>query len=232
MQDGFPSPNYQPANNKKTSWQNIKCRPLTFPTKTVKKTLPPHQDLGTSRFGLPCPTHQLRQYLYSRRHHRSGKITYPSHSPWNGRRTLGKSGRTGCIHSLVRVARRFWTGKHRTGRTKRNVRSICVDNINFHADKDFIYETGRNCILNRSKWKFRHSSSRYTAEQRLKLAQDYLESHPLLKVGDYSELTGLLRNAAAQELKQWSEMPESGIGHTGRGSHKIYIKETPQNQED
>ena len=118
------------------------------------------------------------------------------------------------------------------GGQKRNVRSICVDNINFHADKDFIYETGRNCILNRSKWKFRHSSSRYTAEQRLKLAQDYLESHPLLKVGDYSELTGLLRNAAAQELKQWSEMPESGIGHTGRGSHKIYIKETPQNQED
>ena len=93
------------------------------------------------------------------------------------------------------------------GGQKRNVRSICVDNI-------------------------RHSSSRYTAEQRLKLAQDYLESHPLLKVGDYSELTGLLRNAAAQELKQWSEMPESGIGHTGRGSHKIYIKETPQNQED
>ena len=59
------------------------------------------------------------------------------------------------------------------GGQKRNVRSICVDNINFHADKDFIYETGRNCILNRSKWKFRHSSSRYTAEQRLKLAQDY-----------------------------------------------------------
>lgn len=62
------------------------------------------------------------------------------------------------------------------GGQKRNVRSICVDNINFHADKDFIYETGRNCILNRSKWKFRHSSSRYTAEQRLKLAQDYLGS--------------------------------------------------------
>ena len=109
------------------------------------------------------------------------------------------------------------------GGQKRNVRSICVDNINFHADKDFIYETGRNCILNRSKWKFRHSSSRYTAEQRLKLAQDYLESHPLLKVGDYSELTGLLRNAAAQELKQWSEMPESGIGHTGRGLSLIHI---------
>ena len=96
----------------------------------------------------------------------------------------------------------------------------------FRADKDFIYETGRSCILDRSKWKFRHSSSRYTAGQRLKLAQDYLESHPLLKVGDYCELTGLLRNAAAQELKQWSEMPESGIGHTGRGSHKIYIKAT------
>ena len=76
------------------------------------------------------------------------------------------------------------------GGQKRNVSSICVDNINFRADKDFIYETGRRCILDRSKW------------------------------------TGLLRNAAAQELKQWSEMPESGIGHTGRGSHKIYIKAT------
>ena len=118
------------------------------------------------------------------------------------------------------------------GSSKRNSMSICVDNINFRADKDFIYETGRSCILDRSQWKFRHSSSRYTAEQRLKLAQDYLETHPLLKVGDYCELTGLLRNAAAQELKQWSEMPDSGIGHTGRGSHKIYIKETPQNQED
>ena len=47
------------------------------------------------------------------------------------------------------------------------------------------------------------------------------------EVGDYCELTGLLRNAAAQELKQWSEMPESGIGHTAEG-HTRYISKQQQ----
>lgn len=110
------------------------------------------------------------------------------------------------------------------GGQKRNVFSICVNNINFRADKDFIQETGQHCYLDRSQWKFRHSSNRYTAEQRLKLAQDYLETHPLLKVSDYCELTGLLHDAAARELKKWGEAPDSGIGYTGRGSHKVYIK--------
>lgn len=107
---------------------------------------------------------------------------------------------------------------------KRNAMSICVKNINFRADKEFIQETGEHCILDRSKWKFQRSSTRYTAEQRLKLAQDYLEQHPLMKVNNYCELTGLLRNAAARELKQWAEAPNTGIDYIGRGSHKVYIK--------
>ena len=117
------------------------------------------------------------------------------------------------------------------GSSKRNSMSICVDNINFRADKDFIQETGEHCYLDRSQWKFQHSSSRYTAEQRLKLAQDYLETHPLMKVNDYCQLTGLLRNAAARELKKWSEAPDSGIDYTGCGSHKIYIKRIIPTQE-
>ena len=113
------------------------------------------------------------------------------------------------------------------GGHKRNAASICVKNINFRADKEFIYETGNHCTLNRSEWKFQRSSKHYTAEQRLKMAQDYLKTHPLLKVTDYCELTGLLRNAAARELKQWTEMPETGIDYTGRGSHKVYITRLP-----
>lgn len=110
------------------------------------------------------------------------------------------------------------------GGHKHNAMSICVKNINFRADKELIHETGMSCTLNRSKWKFNQSSKQYTTEQRLKMAQDYLETHPLLKVTDYCKLTGLLRNAAARELKQWAEMPETGIDYTGRGSHKVYIK--------
>lgn len=110
------------------------------------------------------------------------------------------------------------------GGKKRNAVSICLDNINFRADKELIQETGMRCTLDRSKWKFQRSSTRYTAEQRLKLAQDYLQRHPLMKVKDYCDLTGLLRDAAARELKRWSEDVETGIDYTGRGSHKVYIK--------
>ena len=41
----------------------------------------------------------------------------------------------------------------------------------------------------------------------------------MLRVKDYCALTGLLRNAAASELKRWSETPGSGIGHM-----KVYVR--------
>ena len=107
---------------------------------------------------------------------------------------------------------------------KRNAMSIYLKDINFRADKDLILEAGRHCELSRSKWKCCRSSQRYSPEQRLKMAQEYLEQHPLMKVINYCELTGLLRNAAARELKQWSETPDSGIKSVGRGSHKVYIR--------
>ena len=107
---------------------------------------------------------------------------------------------------------------------RRNAMSICVQNINFRADKQFIEETGRRCILNRSEIKLNRSSSKYTPERRLQLAQKYLEEHPYMRVNDYCQLTGLLRNTAAKELKHWREMPETGITTNGRGSHKLYVK--------
>lgn len=107
---------------------------------------------------------------------------------------------------------------------RRNAMSICVQNINFRTDKQFIEETGRRCILNRSEIKPNRSSSKYTPEQRLQLAQKYLEEHPYMRVNDYCQLTGLLRNTAAKELKHWREMPETGITTNGRGSHKLYVK--------
>lgn len=110
------------------------------------------------------------------------------------------------------------------GGRRRNSMSICVQNINFRADKQFIEETGRRCILSRSELKPGRSSKKYTPEQRLELAQKYLEEHPYMKVPDYCQLTGLLRNTAAKELKRWSEIPETGITTQGRSSHKLYVK--------
>ena len=108
-----------------------------------------------------------------------------------------------------------------------NAASLCLRNINFRADKEFIQKTASQCHLSKSERKPQRSSTRYTPQQRLKLAQDYLQTHPLLKVRDYCQLTGLLKSAASRELREWIANPESGIDYKGRGTHKIYILRKP-----
>ena len=108
--------------------------------------------------------------------------------------------------------------------TRRNATSVCLKDIHFRVDKELLTQTARRCHLERSTWKFRKSSTRYTPEERLKLAQQFLETHPFLTVADYMQLTGLLRATASKELKRWREDPESGIGARGRGSHKVYVR--------
>lgn len=106
---------------------------------------------------------------------------------------------------------------------RRNAASICLDNIHFKADKELILQTGKYCRLERSQQKFRHSSQKFTPEERLKKAQTFMQENGYLTITDYCHLTGLLRTMATCELKQWCEQPETGIKCRGRGSHKIYI---------
>ena len=63
-----------------------------------------------------------------------------------------------------------------------------------------------------------------TPEERLGLAREFLETHSYLTVSDYAALTGLLRNAAAKELRRWAEDETSGIGRSGRGTHRVYVR--------
>ncbi len=109
------------------------------------------------------------------------------------------------------------------GGKKVNAASIYVENINFRADRQLIQETEQNCRLIRSRSKPRRSSKRYTPEQRLELARTYLKEHTVMRVEDYCQLTGLLHNSAAKELKSWAEDANNGITTEGRGSHKFYM---------
>lgn len=109
--------------------------------------------------------------------------------------------------------------------SKRNATSICVSGIRFKADKRLVRETAKRCTLTRSREKCNRSSTRYTPEERLALAVEYIEAHGLMHIADYSRLTGLLHNAAALELRRWASQPDSGITRHGRGSHVIYIKQ-------
>ncbi|MDR2920448.1 MAG: HU family DNA-binding protein [Tannerella sp.] len=109
------------------------------------------------------------------------------------------------------------------GSVKRNAQSIRVGDIHFRPEKTFISNTNRQCVLERSQHRFVRSSQKYTPDQRLEMARQYLSSHPYLRIADYAALTGLRHTAASLELKQWSRQPESGISASGRGTHKVYI---------
>lgn len=106
---------------------------------------------------------------------------------------------------------------------KRNAQSIRVNGVNFRADKKLIRRTDYECELERGETK-RISRSPYSKEERLKLAQDYLETHPYMRVNDYAFLAKLGKATATKELREFSNHPESGITWTGSRSSKLYIK--------
>ncbi len=87
-----------------------------------------------------------------------------------------------------------------------------------------IRNINERCRLERAPWKPQRSSKKFTPEQRLTLALKFLDEHAFLTVRNYQRLTGLLQTAATKELKQWADLPESGIDIAGRGSHRVYVK--------
>lgn len=107
--------------------------------------------------------------------------------------------------------------------TKRNAKSLEVKNVSFRSDKKLVKEVAKRCELKRAGV-FQIHRSKYNKEERLKLAIEYLSSHPMMRIQDYVELTGLSRTSATLELKEWRENPESGITTNGRGTSKVYIK--------
>ena len=109
------------------------------------------------------------------------------------------------------------------GDTRRNATAIHVRGINFRADQKLVGLTDRNCQLERSRKKFRRSSQKYTPEERLALARQYLSTHPYMTVGEYGALTGLLHASAVRELQRWAAQEDSGIGREGRGTHRMYV---------
>lgn len=109
---------------------------------------------------------------------------------------------------------------------RRNARSITVRGINFRADKELVRASADGLKLERAgSAKVRPKDSR-SPQERLALAQRYLDEHPFMKVADYCLLTGMASSSARHELRTWDADPGSGIMATGRASHRVYVKRT------
>ena len=111
------------------------------------------------------------------------------------------------------------------GESRRNAMSIKVGSINFRVDKEWVQVVDSNCHLTRKTGGYTRHVSKYTPEERLALAQRYLETHSELTVLGYAYLTGLSRTTAGRELRRWHETEGSGIGIKGFGSHRVYVRE-------
>ena len=114
--------------------------------------------------------------------------------------------------------------------TKRNARSLRLTGVNYRADKDLIKKANRHCKLERAGESRLHHTP-YSKEERLKLAQQYLDEHGAMRVVEYMELTGLSRTKATLELKEFRQDASTGITFLGRGSSKVYVKASGSLQE-
>lgn len=106
---------------------------------------------------------------------------------------------------------------------KRNAVSLCVNGVNFRADKKLVREINRRCDLKRGGER-RLRKSPYTLEERRKLALQYLEQEGIMHVSDYANLTKLSRTMAGRELIALRKDPTSGITTKGRATAKVYVK--------
>ena len=107
--------------------------------------------------------------------------------------------------------------------TKRNAQSLCVDGVNFKADKELIRQVDRHCKLERSHTS-RLRKSPYSREERLARALQFIEEKGFMRLTDYVQLTGLSRTTACRELLELCKDHTNGIDTSGRGVHKVYVR--------
>ena len=106
-------------------------------------------------------------------------------------------------------------------------RHVRVKGINFRPDKDFLQLVQKNAEFERGESHVvRVSKSQFSPAERLARLQDYLDTHPYIRLSQYCTLNQLSRTAASLELKRFSADPESGIQASGSGSHKVWVKGT------
>lgn len=103
-----------------------------------------------------------------------------------------------------------------------NAKSIMVKGVSYRADPELVRNTSRKCVLEKGGVS-RIRKSKFTLEQRIQKAHDFLEKNLFMRVPDYVRLTGLSRSSATTELRKLALNPSSGITSRGTRSQKYYV---------
>ena len=108
------------------------------------------------------------------------------------------------------------------GETHWNSKTIEVKGVAYRADKDLIRNTDRKCTLVKGG-ESRLKKSKFSLEERIQKAHEFMEKNYFMRVPDYVRLTGLSRSKASEELRRLERDPSTGITSRGERSQKIYI---------
>lgn len=108
---------------------------------------------------------------------------------------------------------------------QRNARSLCLNGVNFQADKQLVKNANLRCKLERAGVA-RVRRSPFSREERLQKLRTYLEEYSMIRVKDYMKLVKLSHTVAAEELCAFCRDASSGITSVGRLAGKIYVKAT------
>lgn len=112
------------------------------------------------------------------------------------------------------------------GESSRNAKSIEVKGVSYRADKSLVSNTARKCTLVRGGVS-RLKKSKFTKQERVQKARDFLKAHFFMRVPDYVRLTGLSRSTASEELRKLEQDPSTGITSRGTRSQKLYVLREP-----
>lgn len=107
----------------------------------------------------------------------------------------------------------------------RNATSIEVTNVSFVPDKAFLLAINNWIDLERSPYRktIRPNQCPYSEEERKRMLVEYLNTHTFISCTTDMSLTAQKRTLATNELRRWSDDPDSPIKAQGRAPHRVYV---------
>lgn len=118
---------------------------------------------------------------------------------------------------------------HHQGKLPNNFLATIPDYKQAFRAIQMFKDIARRCKLHKG-YDSPNNRSSYTRDERLKMAQDYIAEHHLMRVRDYEAMTYLPHSTAANELRYFCIQP-TGITSEGRGNTKVYVKRKPDSSD-
>lgn len=104
-------------------------------------------------------------------------------------------------------------------------RKVRVRDVNYKSDPELVKYINNEIELERDLGGVsRLYEQKYTLEERIGRAAEWLESHAFFTLHDYAAMNNLSRTTASLELKMLTSGDEAPFDYTGSGSHKVWVK--------